>query len=341
MTRQIDWRIEVLRRGVPVCTLQPTQAPQITASLDADIKMSMSAIVRHDERVDYMRDTLRPVMLIDGETHELGEFFVGAAPASWSDAGVRFDSIEAYDGCYILSTTRTEEILHFDKGSGYKTAIDGLLIAAGITRRILSPTSAVFLTEREDWDVGTDYLSILNRLLHEINFAPVRFDARGYALLQPLDEPRTSAVRWHYGGPGQTLVARPASAAMDLFGQPNVFIVTCANPELAAPMTATAVNDNPLSMLSTLRVGRRIAQRYSVDNIASQEDLEIYARTLRDTSILRGQTVQITTQAEPGHAIGEIVAVQHDAVGGIYRETAWNLSPDGQMEHTLQRLILA
>lgn len=340
MTRRIDYRVEVLRRGAPLCVLQAASPPSVTAALNAEIHMSMSGTFRHDPRVDYFQDALRLIMTINGEDRAVGEFYVGTAPTSYTEAGVRFDSVEAYDGCFLLTLARTETILHYDAGTSYQSIIDGLLIEAGILHRIFMPTAAVTQTAREDWDVGTPYLQIINQLLTEINYAPVRFDARGYAILEPLAEPRAANIRYRYGGPGETLLARPASATVDLFGQPNVFIVTCSNPDLPAPMTATAVNDNPLSALSTIRTGRRIAQRYSVDNIASQEDLQLYADSIRDASILRGQTVQITTEADPGHSTGEVVAIQHDALGGIYRETAWSLTPGDQMEHTIERLIL-
>lgn len=341
MIRRVDYRIDVLRSGAPLCQLALPEPPSVTAALSAEIKMSMSAVVRHDPHVDYARDALRLVMVIDGAFYPVGEFYVGSAPSSYSAAGVRYDNIEAYDGGYLLTLSRTEFILHFSRGMKYTQIIDGLLQTAGIFRRILQPSEAVLLTDREDWDVGTPYLEILNQLLAEINYAPVRFDARGYALIMPLAEPRAASVRYSYGGRGEPLLVRPASSALDLFRQPNVFIVTCANPDLPAPMTATAVNDNALSSISTIRTGRRIAQKFSVDNIASQTDLDLYAAALRDASILRGQTVQIETQAEPGHAIGEIVAIQHKELGGIYRETAWNLSPGNAMQHTLERLILA
>lgn len=341
MIRRVDYRVDVLRDGAPLCTLDMPSPPSVTAALSADIKMSMQASVRYDPRVDYARDALRLVMLIDGQAYPVGEFYVGTAPSSYSAAGVRYDSVEAYDGSYLLTLQRTETILHFDKGTRYTQIIDGLLLGAGIVRRLLSPSDAELLTDREDWDIGTPFLTIINQLLTEINYAPVRFDARGYALIQPLAEPRAANIRYRYGGRGEPLIVRPASSSVDLFGQPNVFIVTCANPDLPAPMIATAVNDNALSALSTLRTGRRIAQKYAVDNIASQADLDAYAAALRDASILRGQTVTVETQAEPGHAIGDVVAIQHDALGGIYRETAWSLTPENTMPHTLERLILA
>lgn len=340
MSRNVDWRVEAIRNGAPLCRLKMPSAPSVTASLDAEIKMSFSGTVRHDDRVDYARDALRLIMTIDGEDLPVGEFYVGSAPQSYTDAGILFDTVDAYDGCYILASTRTEQILHYDAGTSYMQIIDSLLQSAGILRVMRTPSDAVTQTAREDWDVGTDYLSIINQILSEINYGPVRFDARGYCLIQPLAEPRAANVRYRYGSKGETKIARAVTTSVDLFGQPNVFIVVCANPDLAAPLISTAVNDNALSALSTIRTGRRIAQKYQVDNIASQEALDIYAQSLRDASILRSQTVQITTQTEPGHALGEVVAVQHEAVGGIYREAAWNLTPGGTMEHTLQRLIL-
>lgn len=103
-----------------------------------------------------------------------------------------------------------------------------------------------------------------------------------------------------------------SESELDIYDAPNVFICTVSNPDLEEPMTATAVNDNPMSALSTVRRRRRIPTVVQLDNIASQEELQRYAEHLAFESMLTSKTVTVTTLAEPGHGVGDVVAVSRD-----------------------------
>lgn len=192
--------------------------------------------------------------------------------------------------------------------------------------------------------MGTSRLEIVNQLLDEINYTPIWFDGDGWARIAPMATPDAAHSTLSYGGTGRTVrrVRTAANRETDAFGAPNVFIVICGNPDYDAPMRAVAVNDSPLSALSTVRIGQRIAEVVKVDNIASQEALQAYADRLRMQSVMRGQVVEIETPVYPGHGCGDIVTLNHPVFGGIWRETGWSatLSPEGIMTHKLERVVL-
>lgn len=339
--REIGYRVDVIRHGAVLTTLRAVEVPRIDCSAFAEIKMSMSGTFIHDAAVDYLNDELRPVLLIDGVEFPLGVFPI-SGKTDLFDGAIHHVVIDCYDRGYILKTTRTEEILHIDAGTGYLAAVEQLLVAAGIPLYIATASAETLATDREDWEIGTDYLTIINQLLSEINYRGVWFDSSGYAVLEPEMEPDAGAIDHRYGGEARLL--RPGvTSEIDLFAQPNVFIVVCDNPDLEAPLTATAENNNPLSSLSILKRGRRIPQVYKVDNIASQTALDEYAKRLAYQSMLQNETVEIETGIDAAHGIGDVVAVNHPQIEGIYEETAWSmiLSAGQAMRHTLRRMIIA
>lgn len=342
MVRNIGYRVDVYRGGSKYSELRAVEGPRIDADSEAAIKMSMSGLFLYDPDVDYLNDVLCPVLILDGAENPLGRFNIVTREDSYTAQGTHQVQMECYDNCYILSSTRTEERLHLAAGANYITAITQLLAGAGLTLFMATPTTLTLTTDREDWEIGTDYLTIINQLLGEINYEEIWFNPTGYAMLQPIPSLTAAGVDHRYSADDRlSLIRTEANAETDVYSQPNVFIVVCSNPDLEAPMMATAENDNPLSDLSTFRRGRRIAQVYKVDNIASQDELQTYAQQLCDSSILRSEVVTVETAIMPGHGVHDIVALDHPLAGGIYRETSWSmrLGAGQTMTHTLERII--
>lgn len=343
MVRSNGYRVDVYRGGARLKSLKAASAPRVDADGEAAIKTSLSGSFLYDPDVDYLNDTLRPVILLDGVEYASGVYHIASRTDSRTETGAVLTQLECYDNCFILKSTCTEHILHFSAGTNYIAAVQQLLNEAGIVLCLTTPTTAVLSTAREDWDVGTDYLTIINQLLSEINYDELWFNSDGYAVLRPRKSLDAAEIDHSYSADDRLSLVRPtATSETDVFSQPNVFVVICSNPDLSAPMIATAVNDNPLSDLSTFRRGRRIAQVYKVDNIASQEDLQAYAQNLCNMSILQSEIVTVETAIHPGHGVNDIVALHHPLASGIYRETAWSmtLSPGQSMTHTLRRIII-
>lgn len=336
------YRIDVLRDGAKVTELQAVNPPKITFNADATIKSGLSGEFKYSPELDPINDEIKAWQIIDGEESPAGVFSVGVLVDNYSDT-VHTIKIEAYDRAFLLQSIRTENIMHLAAGTNYIEAIKTLLAKAGISLYTATATISTLATDREDWEMGTDYLTIINDLLGEINYSNIWFDANGYAKLLPVQNPDASSIKRSYDRDTAVSLLSPAcQSELDIYDKPNVYVVVCSNPDNDEPMTATAVNDNPLSSLSTLKRSRRIVQVLKVDNIADQTALAEYAQRLCNDSMLSSETVTIRTSPVDVPGLNDTVALYHPDVSGIYQETAWSLTmqPGASMTHTLRRSVL-
>lgn len=343
MIRNYNVRVDVIRNGATLTTLVPTSAPEIDCNAMASIKMSMSGVFVENESVNWLTDEIVPVQIIDGEEFPVGIFLPGTITKRTDENGAHLIAVEAYDRCLILQNTKTEEMLFFGSGEKYTSAIDKLLTDAGVSMRLITPCDATLQTNREDWQIGTDYLTIINALLDEINYCEIWFDSNGCARAEEKKAPTASNIDHEYSdSAGSRLLKRQCSIETDTFNVPNVYIAVCNNPDLEEPMIATAVNDSPASELSVQKRGRRIAEVYKIDNIADQLTLDAYVQNLMFERMMSTETVLVSTANMPGHGVNDTIALIHPDVDGIYREVGWSLllGPGEAMTHTLQRRLV-
>lgn len=339
--RTYDFRCEILRSGVPVGTLRFADPPEISCERDAEIHMTLRGTFRHTDAIDYMRDEIRPVMILDGVETPLGVFRAATMTARDDGAGAIWDEIEAYDRGVALTWAKTETRWYKPAGASYRDAVLELLVGDGIGTAFMSPTDAVLQTARE-WDVGTTHLEIINELLAELNYDPIWFDGYGSAQMRAYAAPGADAIAHTWSDVQRVKVLRPGyTATRDVFDAPNVFICRVTNPEYETTMQAVAVNDAPDSALSVIARGIRIPEVTDVDNISSADALQAYADMLCAESRMIDEMVQAETLPLPGHGVGDVVALTLGELTGIFREESWTmrLSAGEPMVHTLRRVI--
>lgn len=339
ISRDATYSLWAVRGGVRLKKLRCTKAPSITAKRSANIKSSMGVTFVYDPDVDLLSDSLQPCLIVDGVESPIGVFRAGSVTENYGD-GLTTVTVAAYDSCYVVQQNATTEILHLNQGDGYMQTIKQLLTSCGMTLYIEGPSGYTLQTDREDWDVGTSYLTIVNTLLSEMNYQSLWFNASGAAMLLPKTEASPGSYD-HVYTPSVARIVDTYSLTTDLFDKPNVFTVVCSNPDLEECLYSTMANENLSSPLSIGRRGMRVVKLYKVDNIASQEALDDYARSLRYESMLGSEEVTITTELEAGHGIGDTVALDHRGHQGIYVEEGWSmtLGAGQKMEHTLRRVI--
>lgn len=347
MTREISYRVDVLRNGAKLTELSWDEETPPTVYIDTtgEIKGSLSGTFRHNPVVDYIADDLQPWIGINGEWTPLGVFRI-ASLKEQIDASGHWIEAEAYDRCWLLQTMTTEDIMHIPAGTAYLTKVEELLISAGVGLVIATPTSATLQTDREDWQEGTPYLTIVNQLLAEINYKQIWFDSGGAAHLEPITQATAANIKWTYSAENATIcspISPELTQEFDIFSAPNVFVAVCSNPDLEAPLVARAENNNPSSATSIFRRRQRITQLIKVDNIASQESLQAYVDNVCFQSLLSHRVVTFETLAEGGHGSGDILSLDHKDVGGIFEETAWyiTMAPGEFMKHTAKRMVIA
>lgn len=341
--REIDYRVDILRSGVRFGHLRfdANSPPTVYCDADAEIKLSLRGSFLPSSDFDDLTDELQPVCIVDGEEHPLGVYRVTTRRDETNETGTRCD-LEAYDRAVVLRQCKLEQRDSWPAGTAYGDVLLHYLQAAGITRVLRANSGKALQTAREDWDIGTSFLTVINTLLAEINYREIWFDLDGVAHLEPYEAPSAGRIAHHYGlhGRAAKLLTPGISVERDVFDKPNVIICVLSNPELP-PETATAVNDFPVSRLSILRRGLRIPQVVKVANVASGE-LQAYANRLRDEAMQTGEYVAIGSPVYPDHGVADTVALEMPELHGLFRETRWEISMQAgaRMRHTLERMVI-
>ena len=330
MTRELSYRVDVLRHGAVYDRLlwdASAGSPTIDCQKTAEIKRSMAGTFLVNDRVDLMSDELRPVMILNGKESPLGVFRVTGVQDLYTAYGKSWQ-LETYDRSWLCSAAKTENLLHISSGTKYMDAIKQLLTSCGIVNVIAVDSTATISHDREDWPVGTPYLTIINDLLRELNYRELWFDANGMAHLEPYKAPSAASIVRQYS---RTDIRRlPFSPEMtgktDIFNAPNVFVVVCSNGDFSKGYRAVAENDSPISSKSTFRRGIRIVQVVHVNQFSDMAALQGYANRLRDESMISNYQLNLEVPAEPGHGVGDIIGLDDPERGGIYEEASWSLT---------------
>lgn len=343
MTRTLDVRVDILRNNVKIGELIPIGAPTIRMDASSNIKTSFSGDFIDNDVINWLNDEIQPIVIIDGVEHKLGIFSPATVTQNNTDEG-RSISVDAYDRCWNVDAMKTENVLYLASGTNYITAINSLLLACGITLINSTPTNLTLRTAREDWNIGTSYLEIINQLLDEINYNPLWFDKDGMAVLEPNSVMNvTESVRTYDYQQMTSLMLINVSAVFDLFNAPNVFVCVCSNPDGNARLIARAENTNAASPLSINRRGKRIVKVIKVDNIASQDALNDYAQIQCTEQMFTGNTIEISTAIIPDCGVNDVVALVYPNLDGLCIEESYEieLCTGGEMRHTLKQHPIA
>lgn len=346
MLRTVNFRFKVIRNGADYGRLFPLEgsAPTVRMNDDTNLKTSFAGDFIEDPAapVDWLTDEIQPIIIIDGEESPLGVFLPATVVPTF-DGVTHYVHVEAYDRAWRVQDNYTDSMIYFAAGTSYIDAIKQLLAACGIALIIETPSDAVFSEAREDWDIGTSYLAIVNQLLSEINYNPLWFNAQGAAVLEPVSVPTAENIEHTLDSNDVKSLLVPAmERTMDIYQAPNVFVCVCSNPDKSGPMVATAENTNPQSPLSIMRRGRRIVSINRLNNIASLEELQAYADTLRNNSMFSGETITVTTGLLPGFGVADVTALHFGDYNAICIERAWEMSLviGGDMRHELEKVVV-
>lgn len=345
MKRELAFRYDILRNGADYATLDPVTGtmPTIAMMDSGEIKTTlMGTFYDPGDKVDWLTDEIRPTIIIDGVPHHLGIFLPGTVEFAENNTS-RTLTVEAYDRCWRVQTRCAETLRYFAQGLNYLNVVVSLLTDAGITSVAKVNTSHTLVEDREDWNIGTSNLSIVNELLAEINYKQLWFDQDGTARLEPAAQAKAESIQHTFDDTNvRSLMIPGIRKSTDVYAAPNVFLCVCSNADKSGPMSAIAENTNPQSPLSLPRRKRRITQVINVNNIASQAELEVYANRMVTSSMLRGETISVETCLLPGFGVNDVVGIQYGDYMAICVEKAWTMTMGvgGTMQHTLERVII-
>jgi len=313
--------------------LKALSSVKIVMNSEADIKTALSGCFEKLEGVDLLTDHI--LCVADGQN--CGEFVLCGCISHYDGAGVSWQ-IEAYDQAVLLSRRRLEQRLFAAAGSSYMELIQGFLAECGIVRFLADRCDKLLLCDRE-WEMGTNLLDLVNELLGEIGFCSLWFDSDGYGRLSAY-RPLTVDNVAHIYRKGDCRLAADCSSTWDIFDAKNVFVAVADSPYLDESLMATASNDDPNSPISTVHLGRVMAEVMVLENVASQAALQAYVDSVRDENMLSAEEVSFYTDLQI-HQVNELLALEHTQLEGIYRETGWVMDLDEKlMTHKGRRVSM-
>lgn len=306
-------------------------------SSDGEIKKSISASLILPGETDILNDMVTIKVSIDGIEYKLGEYYIATATKTVDEYGAEYTEIEGYDGAFLPSRYRTEETYHITAGESYTNVIQSLLIESGVEKILAENSDETFQTDREDWEIGTSYLEIINTLLSEINYESLWFDSEGYARITPKKVVSVETLEHVYQSGEYSILKSGSTRETDIFDKYNIFIAYVDNPDNDSIMIAKAENNDATSILSIQKRGRIQSPIKRLDNISSQEELQAYVDNWRNESMVTTETLTIETGLDGSHNILDTVQVEDQ----LYLETEWevNLDNNSTMIHTLKREV--
>lgn len=337
--RNLSFRVEALDGNVKKANLQPVSV-SVNMDSNAEIKRTASLVIAPTDQIDWYKDLLRVVLLDDGEEKPIGVFLPQFVEQD-SVSGGNMLQVEAYDFSILLQEDCITERLNLKQGTSYLQAIQDLMHSANVWKIIVDASDAVLQSDRDDWDIGTSKIQIINQLLSEISFRDVYFDGQGTARLQRYQPASAQNVSIVYRNNETSIIEPDYVVQSDAHQIPNIFIAVVSNPDLPEPLVAKYVNNNPMSKTSTTYTKRNKVKLLQVDNIATQEDLQNYVNRIAFDSMKAIDTIQFQTAINANHGVWDTVALHLPTFDGICTEIEWGINLTSMtMTHKAQKVVI-
>lgn len=337
--RSLKCRVEILDGEVKIGELQAKDVVVNFEGTAEDVKMSMTCTARNSSAIDWYKHRLKVVLIDEGAEHNLGTYlpqYVG----DQTDGGETLKSVEAYDLSILAKNDKILERQNFKAGTLYQTAIQGLLFSCGIDKMIFDPTNAVFQSDRDDWDVGTSKIKIVNQLLSEMSFNGLYIDLNGTARMTRYETPSATNIDHFYQSGEASIIEPGTDVQSNFFEIPNIWIAVVSNPDLPEPLVAKFFNDNALSKTSTAYTGQRKVEVLAFDNIATQQDLQNAVNKAAFEAMQGVEEISFRTAIEANHGLFDICAIDIPEYNGLVSETGWEIDlATTTMTHKAKRLV--
>lgn len=371
---QYDWRLDIIRKHAKIgeakiksCSVNFVEDAEVTRTMRAKIPIDgfkvKDILIKQDEEniyfdgtrffdgtwcfssvngkwvtventFDMFSDRLRPVLIINGVEHNLGDFIVIGAPLE-DDGNEYVYDIEAYDETMIIKQSSLTERKFFTAGTQYLSVIGALLIDCGLTR-ILGDNTTAAITIDHEYGIGTPYLQIINELLDEINYSHVYAGTDGYLFLS---QNKTKIVGdYTYTDQNSTLI-NSIKTDTDIYSLPNVIVGYTSSPDTNTVLKYTKVNNDPNSAISTTRRGYNVVETYQFDDCPDLATLTAAVNYKYLEATQATEKVTISTMPDGNHPYGSYVVLGQRKDNGLYREVGWSIEFGGQMTHELERKV--
>lgn len=326
--------------------LQTVQSGNVANAALADKKRIAKFTIRDDGTINFLSDRIKPwyrLKMQDGGWAEfpLGVFLPSTPPRQDDPAGVITRDVEAYDQLQVLADDKVEDRYTVKAGAVFTTEVKNLLTGAGITLYNIT-TSPLTLPADRDWDPATPKLQIINDLLGAINYRSLRFDADGFAIVEPYVTPDVRAPEDTYADDSTSVILPGVQQALDLFAVPNKWVLVVSQPDRPT-LKSVYINSNPNSPTSTVSRGRTIMADVVQVDAADQATLDAMAQRMAYEASQIFEQVTYPSLIMPHHADLDVYTLNYSRLGvaAKYVETDWSfdLQAGATMQHTVRRTV--
>lgn len=273
-------------------------------------------------------------------SYPLGIFIITSPKRSVKNNIVSWN-VDCYDKSIILKEDKLTDRFYIQAGTNYVSAVKTMLLAAGIDKYIIENSTLITNTDME-FEIGTSRLDVINSLLYAINYNPLHFDYKGFAVSERYIEPIEREADFEYMTDDRSIIFPGTSQLTDYYNVPNVIVRYLDNPDVQ-PLRSIYTNNNPDSLVSTVRRGRRIVDVEPVDDIADQDTLDSYTKRIAFEKSQAYDSINFDTALMPGHEYRNCLFLRHDelSIQTKYVEYGWSmeLSVGGRMNHRLKRVM--
>jgi len=347
-SRRASFRYDLLnRQDIKIGTLDGVTKGSVSYGEFRVIKRSANFTLNEylQRNIDFMNDQIQPWFILhmpDGGTVEwpLGIFLL-ESPAQTAEGRILARDIGAYDKTIIIEQDKFAARHFIGAGTNYVVAITRILNEAGITKVAIADSPLTLPNDRE-FAVGTKRLHAINALLGAINHTSIGVDEMGYLRSEPYIEPARRPVTKIYSADKHSIIRPGIRESLDIAGRPNVFIRVSINIESCTELVSTFINDDPRSVISTVRRGRQIVDFGELQDIANQEALDNHVRRIALESMSAFSHLSFSTALMPNHGRAETMLCTFPKLfDGTQKwsETSWemDLKYDGVMRHEARR----
>lgn len=313
----------------------------------ADIKRTARFTMFDSSEVDWESDRVKPYVRLqmpDGNWVEWaqGVFLLSTPTREVSGDGMAVTrEIEAYDQGAILFFDKVLDRYTVVAGTNYITAVETILLSAGITLHNLVATDKTLPVDL-DWEPGTPKNRIINDLLDAINYRAIWFDWDGRAIAEPYVSPDDAAPEYNYVDDGDSVMIPQVKETLELYNVPNVWRLVVSEPD-RDPLIATYSNDDPASPTSTFRRGYNSVDYREDESAVDQATLdEKILRIAFEASQVYG-IVEFQTLIMPHHSHADVFNIGYSemSINNKHSEHEWSfdMKSGARMQHKVRRVV--
>lgn len=263
------------------------------------------ALVDRGQDVDYSRDRIRLWWGVHSpnDPEQVEEWpmgvFVLAAPGTAYRASYRSRNLTLIDKLTVVADDCILETLQVPAGANAISAAVDQIYATGEARVAVTPSDRELVNDMT-WPPGTSRLRVINDLLTYAGYWALWTDRFGQFRLEPYIAPAQRPVAWRFVEGAASIHSPNWEYELALWDATNLVVLTSPADENGDVWKASAVDDNPDSPTSTVRMNR-VLNPMVEENVeaASAEDLQAQCdRRLIDNSNVVGR-IQVSHAAVP------------------------------------------